>query len=75
MADGVIRVLIADDHAVVREGLRFLIATEPGMQIAGEALDGIDVVFKARSLRPDVILLDVAMPRQDGIAAIASIKL
>jgi NarL family two-component system response regulator LiaR len=69
-----IRVLIADDHAVVREGLRALMATEPGMELVGEAKDGIEAVLKARSLRPDVILLDLVMPRQDGIEAIGQIK-
>jgi NarL family two-component system response regulator LiaR len=69
-----IRILIADDHAVVREGLRSLIASEPGMELAGEAKDGIEAVLKARSLQPDVILLDLVMPRQDGIEAIGQIK-
>ena len=69
-----IRVLIADDHAVVREGLRALMATEPGLELIGEASDGIQAVLKARSLNPDVILLDLMMPRQDGIAAISEIK-
>jgi NarL family two-component system response regulator LiaR len=69
-----IRVLIADDHAVVREGLRALMATEPGMELVGEAKDGIEAVLKARSLRPDVILLDLVMPRLDGIEAIGQIK-
>jgi NarL family two-component system response regulator LiaR len=68
-----IRVLIADDHAVVREGLRWLISTEPGMELVGEATDGIEAVEKARSLRPDVILLDLVMPRKDGIEAIGEI--
>ena len=68
-----IRVLIADDHAVVREGLRWLISTEPGMELVGEATDGTDAVEKARSLRPDVILLDLVMPRKDGIEAIGEI--
>jgi NarL family two-component system response regulator LiaR len=69
-----IRVLIADDHAVVREGLRALIGTEPGMEVVGEAQDGVEAVLKARSLQPDVILLDLVMPRQDGIEALAEIK-
>jgi NarL family two-component system response regulator LiaR len=69
-----IRVLIADDHAVVREGLRALIDTEPGMELAGEAADGAEAVQKMRSLRPDVILLDLVMPRMDGIEAIGQIK-
>ncbi|MCB0116414.1 MAG: response regulator transcription factor [Caldilineaceae bacterium] len=69
-----IRVLIADDHAVVREGLRSLISSEPGMQVVDEACDGIEAVLKARSLRPDVVLLDLVMPRKGGIEAIEEIK-
>ena len=69
-----IRILIADDHAVVREGLRALIDTEPGMELVGEAADGAEAVEKAHALKPDVILLDLVMPRKDGIAAIEEIK-
>jgi NarL family two-component system response regulator LiaR len=69
-----IRVLITDDHAVVREGLRTLISSEPGMQVVGEAVDGVEAVLKARSLQPDVVLLDLVMPRKDGIQAIEEIK-
>jgi NarL family two-component system response regulator LiaR len=72
-ADAPIRVLIADDHAIVRMGLRALIATEPGLEVVGEAVDGTDAVRKARSLRPDVIVLDLVMPRKDGIQAAAEI--
>ncbi|HEX6384271.1 MAG TPA: response regulator transcription factor [Anaerolineae bacterium] len=70
----VIRVLIADDHAIVREGLRALIDTEPGMELAGEAADGVEAVRLAHELQPDVILLDMVMPRRDGLAAIEAIK-
>jgi NarL family two-component system response regulator LiaR len=69
-----IRILIADDHAVVREGLRALIESKPDMELVGEAEDGVEVVLLARSLKPDVILLDLLMPRMDGIEAIAEIK-
>ena len=69
-----IRILVADDHAVVREGLRALIEVEPGMELVGEAADGIEAVQKARSLHPDVILLDLVMPRMGGIEAIGEIK-
>jgi NarL family two-component system response regulator LiaR len=69
-----IRVLIADDHAIVREGLRALIGTEPGMRLLGEAADGEETVRLARELRPDVILLDLVMPRKDGLAAIRELK-
>lgn len=68
-----IRILIADDHAIVREGLRSLIATEPGMELLDEASDGVQAVDKALALRPDVILLDMMMPRKDGLGAIGDI--
>jgi two-component system, NarL family, response regulator LiaR len=70
----VIRVLIADDHPVVREGLRGLIEIQPNLELAGEAVDGVEAVEKARSLQPDVILLDMVMPRKDGVQAIGEIK-
>jgi NarL family two-component system response regulator LiaR len=69
-----IRILIADDHAVVREGLRTLIGTEPGMEIVGEATDGVEAVQMAIELKPDIILLDMAMPRKTGLEAIKEIK-
>lgn len=69
-----IRILIADDHAIVREGLRALIATEPDLQLVGEASDGLEAVSKAHALNPDVILLDMMMPRLDGIGAITEIR-
>ena len=68
-----IRLLIADDHAIVREGLRALIATEPGLELVGEASDGVQAVDKALALKPDVILLDMMMPRKDGLGAIQDI--
>ncbi len=71
---GTIRILIADDHAVVREGLRALIRTESGMELIGEAADGREAVAKCRSLKPDVVLLDLVMPRMGGIEAIREIK-
>lgn len=69
-----IRILIADDHPLVRKGLITLIASEPGIEVVGEAADGVEVVLKARSLKPDVILLDMVMPRQNGLEAIHEIK-
>ncbi len=73
MADP-IRVLVVDDHAIVREGLRWLMSTEPGIELVGEAVDGQEALEKAQALCPDVILMDLVMPRMDGITAIARIK-
>jgi NarL family two-component system response regulator LiaR len=69
-----IQILITDDHAVVREGLQKLISTEPGMEVIGEAADGIEAVQKACELKPDVILMDMVMPRMGGLEAIRKIK-
>jgi NarL family two-component system response regulator LiaR len=74
MGNESVRILIADDHAVVRKGLLALIETEEGMEAAGEAADGAEAVELAAALRPDVILLDLVMPRMDGIDAIRSIR-
>ncbi len=69
-----LRIFIADDHAIVREGLRSLLATEPDLELVGEASDGVQAVDKVRALKPDVILLDLMMPRMDGVEAITEIK-
>ena len=69
-----IRILIAEDHAIVRAGLRALLEVKPGLKVVGEAADGVEAVLKARSLQPDVILMDLVMPRKDGIEAIREIK-
>lgn len=69
-----IRILFADDHPLVRRGLRSLIAMEPGMELVGEAKDGVEAVEKARLMQPDVILIDLVMPRKDGVEAIGEIK-
>jgi DNA-binding NarL/FixJ family response regulator len=63
------RILIADDHEVVRQGLRALLASRPGWEVCGEAADGWEVVKKSAELRPDVIAMDVAMPNLNGLDA------
>ena len=72
--DGPIRVLIADDHPVVRSGLRALIETETGMEVVGDAADGKEAIEKAGQLLPDVVLLDLMMPGVSGLEAIEGIR-
>ncbi len=69
-----IRVLVVDDHVVVREGLCALITARSDMEVVGEASDGVQAVLKARLLEPDVILMDLLMPRKHGIEATREIK-
>jgi NarL family two-component system response regulator LiaR len=69
-----IRVLIVDDHTVVRDGLNALLSAEPGMEVVGAAADGVDAVRLAHELNPDVVLLDLVMPRMDGVQATIEIK-
>ena len=69
-----IRVLIADDHTVVRDGITALLSSEDNIQVVGSAADGAEAVRLAHELDPDVILLDLVMPRMDGIQAIGEIK-
>ncbi len=64
-----LRLLIADDHRIMREGLVSLLGSEPDIDVVGQAADGLEVVAMARRLRPDVVLMDVTMPRLDGVAA------
>lgn len=74
-ADGPrIRVLLVDDHGVVRKGLRTFLDLQPDIEVVGEAADGAAGVAEAARLRPDVILMDLLMPIMDGLTAIATIK-
>ena len=68
-----IRVLVVDDHLVVRKGIGALLATEPDIEVVGEARDGAEAIAEAARLQPDVILMDLVMPQMDGIAAIERI--
>ena len=69
-----ISILITDDHAIVRDGLKSLLATQPDMEIAGEASNGKEALEKVKSLRPDVILLDITMPFLSGLEIIHLIR-
>ena len=68
-----IKVLIADDHALVRMGLAAILETSPDIHVVGDAEDGRDAVAKTRTLKPDVVLMDVVMPEMDGATATAEI--
>jgi two-component system, NarL family, response regulator LiaR len=70
----VIRILIADDHPIVRKGLRLVLSNEEDIQVVGEAEDGSEAVSQAQALKPDVILMDLQMPKMTGVQAIAEIK-
>jgi NarL family two-component system response regulator LiaR len=69
-----IRVLVVDDHAIVRRGIRAVLELEPGMELAGEAANGAAAVAQERALEPDVILMDLVMPEMDGVEATRRIK-
>jgi DNA-binding NarL/FixJ family response regulator len=71
---GVIRVLVADDHPVVREGFSAIVDLEDDIQVVGQAADGLEAVRLARQLAPDVVLMDLVMPHLDGVKAIEEIR-
>lgn len=74
MSEKTIRILIADDHYVVRMGLAALVGTEPDLQVVGEAADGVQVVELYKKHNPDLVLMDLRMPRVDGVAATRQIR-
>ena len=69
-----IRVLIAEDHGIVRKGLRMIISNAPDMEVVGEAANGFEAIEQTQALKPDIILMDLKMPRMSGIEAIREIK-
>ena len=69
-----IRVLLADDHKIVREGLGCLLTEQPGIEVVGQAEDGLAALEMTRSLFPDVVVMDVSMPRLDGVEATRCLK-
>ncbi|MCL4394919.1 MAG: response regulator transcription factor [Chloroflexi bacterium] len=69
-----IRVLVCDDHTILREGIRLLLNSQPDLEVVAEAVDGRDAVEKARAVRPDVILMDIAMPMLNGLEATRQIR-
>ena len=69
-----IRILIADDHPIVRDGLTAILNTQPDFEVAGEAGNGRQVIDRAQALRPDVILLDLAMPELDGVETLQRLR-
>ena len=73
MENGKIKLLIADDHAILRHGLRRILDAEPDMTVIGEASTGTDAVKKAKQLKPDVVIMDISMPDQDGIESMRQI--
>src|SRR5947209_19509045 len=70
----VIRIVLADDHSVVRQGLRMFLGLDPELEVVGEAADGAEAVRLAQQLRPDVVVMDLLMPVMDGITATAIIR-
>lgn len=68
------RIVLAEDHRILREGLRAIFANQPDLELVGEASDGREAIDQARELQPDLLLLDLSMPRMDGLAALKDIK-
>jgi NarL family two-component system response regulator YdfI len=70
-----IRILVADDHLIIRQGLRLILETEPEFELVGEATDGVEALRQCEQLHPDVVLMDLRMPGMDGLTAIERLRL
>jgi two-component system response regulator NreC len=68
------RIVIAEDHTILREGLRALLATDPEFEVVGDAEDGLEAIKSVKSLTPDLVIMDLSMPKMNGVAAIKEIK-
>ncbi len=68
------KIVIAEDHTILREGLRMLLSANPAFEVVGEAQDGLEAIRSVESLKPDLILMDLSMPRMNGVGAIQEIK-
>ncbi|HLH31496.1 MAG TPA: response regulator transcription factor [Terriglobia bacterium] len=73
MTEAKTKILIADDHAILRQGLRRILEAEPDMTVIGEAATGVEAVKRARQLKPDIVIMDISMPDQDGIESMRQI--
>src|SRR5215475_12204940 len=73
MQEGKIRLLLADDHAILRQGLRRILEAEPDLTVVGDAANGSEAVRLAKQLSPDVVIMDISMPEQDGLQSLRQI--
>ena len=74
MTDRPIKILLADDHTIVRQGLAKLLEAEPALEVVGEADDGRQAILQAQKLKPDIVIMDIAMPLLNGIEATRQVK-
>ena len=74
MTDGKIRILVADDHVLIRDGICALLASEPDIEVLGFAEDGEETLAKATELQPDIVIMDVRMPKMNGVEATRLLK-
>jgi DNA-binding NarL/FixJ family response regulator len=68
------KIVIAEDHTILREGLRMLLSSNPDFEVVGEAQDGLEAIRSVETYKPDLVLMDLSMPRMNGVGAIQEIK-